>query len=311
MCCKTVARPTFFSALLRPLVCASVLLMGCVGPGWAQGVANDGPLDKDKQERPPVIVPEKLLDEERLVGPNKQPEWTTERRFAESRVYVLPPGMIEFEQWWRGTYKKGDTRAHRFLTEVAFGLPGRWQLDLYGRFEGETGSATRYVGEQIEARYALAEWGRIPANPTFYLEFKNNQHGPNVLEGKLLLGDELRSGWHWAANLSYEEEQGGSREIERALTLGLSRTIRDSRFSIGLEAVYENVTARGSSPENAFLLGPSIQWRPTKEIHVDFAPLFGMNNDAPHSQIFIVFGYTLRPGGKGKDVNDPVSSRTR
>ena len=49
-----------------------------------------------------------LRSEEELVGPNKQPDWTTQRRFARSRVYVLAPGQIEGEAWYRGKYDGGD-----------------------------------------------------------------------------------------------------------------------------------------------------------------------------------------------------------
>jgi hypothetical protein len=285
-------------------------LAGAAAPSRAQ-VASDTTKKPDTPELPGVTVSGSALKEERRVGKYRQPEWTTERRFAESRAYVLPNGMVELEQWWRGTYKRDRSEAHRFLTEVAVGLPGRWQLDLYGHLERESGGNTHYIGEQIEARYALADWGRIPANPTLYLEWKNNHDEPHVLEGKLLLADEARRGWHWAANLSFEEELGGPREIERALTFAVSKTVKDSKFGVGIEAVLEHVTAHGSSSETAFLIGPSFQWRPTRTVHVDVVPLFGTTHDAPDSQIFVVLGVNLRQGEKGKDVEGPVSSRIR
>ena len=104
---------------------------------------------------------------------------------------------------------------------------------------------------------------------------------------------------------------GGGREIERALTLALSKSVRDSKFSVGVETVLEHVTAHGSASESALLIGPSLQWRPTKTVHVDFVPLFGATADAPRSQIFVVLGGNLRQGEKGVDSGEPVSSKSR
>lgn len=293
------------------VVSATFLLLSCATPGWAQAQAPASPPAQDSTVLPPVTVTGSVLKEVRRVGSNRQPEWSTERRFPSTRLYVLPPGMIQFEPWWRGTYHRDGTKADRFLSEISIGLPNRWQLDLYGRFEGETGSSTRYVGEQIEVRYALAEWGRIPANPTLYAEFKRNDHGPEVVKAKLLLGDELRHGWRWAANLSYETETGGSREIERALTFGISKTIKDSRFGLGIEGVLEHVTAHGSSSETAFLIGPSFQWRPSSNVRLDAVPLIGTTHDSPDVQVYVVLGITLRNGERSKVVNAPISAAPR
>ena len=37
--------------------------------------------------------------EEERIGDYLQPRWTAHRRFGETRVYVVPKGMIEFEYW--------------------------------------------------------------------------------------------------------------------------------------------------------------------------------------------------------------------
>jgi hypothetical protein len=70
------------------------------------------------------------------------------------------------------------------------------------------------------------------------------------------------------------------------------------------------VTARGGSQENAFLIGPSFQWRPCGAMHVDFVPLFGASRDAPRSQIYVVVGFNLG-SSKAKQGSEPVSSRQR
>ncbi len=46
-----------------------------------------------------VVITAQRQNEERLVGPYGQPQWTTLRRFPSTRVYVQTlPGRAEFEQ---------------------------------------------------------------------------------------------------------------------------------------------------------------------------------------------------------------------
>ena len=51
----------------------------------------------------------------------------------------------------------------------------------------------------------------------------------------------------------------------------LSYSLLDPCLSVGVEAQYERTTAKGSrdDPVNEFLLGPSIQWRPFRGVHLD------------------------------------------
>jgi hypothetical protein len=291
-------------------LCAALLgvVAFAASPAHAQG---GSPKPAETPQLPPVTVTGYFLNEERLVGSYKQPEWTTERRFAETRAYVLPPGQIEFEQWWRGTFERDDTEQHRFLTEIEFGFPGRFQLDLYGRFEQETGDKTHYVGEQFEGRWAFADWGKIWGNPTLYLEWKNNHGAVDVLEGKLLLADGMKYGLHWGVNFSYEQQLGAEHEIERALTFGLSKSVYDSKLGLGVEGVFQHVISHGTTSQTGFLLGPSLQWRPTKHTHLDLVPLFGIGGESPRTQVFVVFGAALRPGEKSETVGEPTSSKSR
>ncbi len=57
------------------------------------------------------------------------------------------------------------------------------------------------------------------------------------------------------------------------------------------------------------LLGPSIQWRPTKRIHVDLVPLYGVSRDAPRLTVFLVFGFDF--GGPDHGGVAPTSTRSR
>lgn len=148
-----------------------------------------------------VSTASRASGETERVGAYGQPEWTTRRRFARTRVYVLPEGQLEFEQWWRGTFDRGEAAGHLFQTEIGMGLADRFQIDLYGNAEHEDGT-TKWLGLQPELRWAPADWGVLPLNPTIYLEYKWIHGGNDVAEGKILLGEELSRDLHWGMNLS-------------------------------------------------------------------------------------------------------------
>lgn len=263
--------------------------------------AGTAPLQQPNQrlrsfELPPVEVvgerPSELREEDR-VGPNEQPRWTASRRFPGTRIYVIPPEQVEFEFWLRPTVPRNGKTELRTLYELEFGLPNRFQLDLYLRTESETDGPNR-IGESVELRYALAEWNRIWGNPTIYVEWSRLEDESDAIEVKLLLGGEIAPRWHWGVNLSDELATGGHRANEIEITAGISYTLVDSRFSVGLETecgVVDTKDHRGRYDEKFFFLGPSMQYRPTEQFHIDFAPLIGLTGDSPRFRAYLVIGY--------------------
>lgn len=236
------------------------------------------------------------------VGPNRQPEWTTEPSFGTSRVYVRPPGQVELVQFWTPELGRNGDVSHALRNEVEIGLPYRFQLDLYENWGRQPGEGFRSTGQSVELRYALAEWGRIRFNPTVYGEWTFNSNAPDVLELKLLLGEVFARRWHAAANITFEQETGGEREKAWQLSSALSYAVVDRVLNVGLEALLDTATVSGarSDPKVQFLAGPSFNIRPTPRTFINLAPLFGMTHDAPHAQIFVSAG--IRFGGRaGRD----------
>ena len=248
-----------------------------------------------------------------LIGENRQPEWTAHRRFPTTRVYVLPPWQVEFEQWWKGKFPREGKSEHLFQSEIEIGLPYRFQLDLYENVENASDGGTRHAGNQVEARWALAEWGRIPLNPALYVEWKFNDSAPDAYEVKLLLGEQLAPRWQWGCNLFFEQETGGARATEWGFSQAVGYSPRDSKFSVGLEIKFERTSERRSrgNPETEFLIGPSIQWRPGPRTHLDLVPLFGVTKDSPRVEAFLVFGIELGRGAENKEPMVPASTRAR
>lgn len=231
-----------------------------------------------------VVVGKRLLKEEEPIGDYKQPRWTARRRFPTTRVYVRPEGQFAFEYWLRATsdlghFSRADAKKYRSIYEFELGLGHRLQLDLYLVYEQKGHEAIELHKESIELRYALADWGEIWGNPTLYVEYGRHGGEDQFLEGKILLGGELLAGLHGGLNLVLESLLSGAETHEYKLTAGISKTIVDTKFSIGAEAEIEYVDEKGSRfdfLEKKYIAGPSISWQPQKSMHILLTPLFGV-----------------------------------
>lgn len=250
-------------------------------------------------EMPPTIVRAPrtgLLREEDRIGEYEQPRWTAKRLFPTTRVYVVPQGKIEFEFWTRAKVPESGKTEVETQYELEFGLPHRFQLDLY-YVTSKTGSEGELdLHEQkYEVRYALADWGDIWMNPTLYFEYVSRDAEADKVEYKLLFGDELGEGWHFGSNLVFEHELDGAGENEYELTAGLARTIVDEKFSLGaeLKAALVDTHADRGDYEKELEIGPSLRYQPLPQMHIDLAPLIGIGADSRAADLFLVVGWEL------------------
>lgn|GEM_PF-609434 len=242
-----------------------------------------------------TVVGQAPLREEELIGPYQQPRWTARRRFGETRVFVIPEGDVEFEYWLVPELQRhGEETGIEQQFELEMGLPRRFQVDLYAvtHKEGNTGSLA-LDQTKLEVRWALANWGRLWGNPALYLEWIAIDSAPDHLEGKLLLGDQISPRLHWGANLVFEHEMGGQRTNTRELTAGLSYTVRDEKFSVGpeLKLAWEDTKSNRGDYVREELLGPSFQFRPLPQAHMDIVLLAGLNRDAPRAKGIFILGW--------------------
>ncbi|MBL8857140.1 MAG: transporter [Planctomycetes bacterium] len=229
-----------------------------------------------------------------LIGDYGQPRWTSRRLFPTTRVYVMRPGQFDFEFWQRVKTPKRGPSTVETQYEFEVGLPGRFQFDYYLVTERSGSDGTTDISEvKYELRYALADWGKLPWNPTLYAEWKSVSGGPDGYEAKLLLGDEVAPGWRVGANLVYERNVSGDLANEYQVTMGVSRTIIDEKFSLGAElrASLTDVHGDRGDFEKELEIGPSLQWRPVPNMHIDFAPLVGIGSDSRRADIFFVMGW--------------------
>jgi hypothetical protein len=291
----------------------AVALSGSPEDCAAQYASATTPQGDPATERVTVtgVAPIERFSQQTLVGPNQQPEWTTTRTFGASRVYVRLPGSIAINSFWTPEFKDGEDE-HAFRHEIEIGLPYRFQLDLYQNWNIEDGKSF-YKGSSAELRYALAKWGKIPFNPTLYGEWNFNDKTPDVWELKLLLGQSFADRWNWAANFTFEQETGGKREREVALSSALTYAVIDPTLNIGVEMLWERKTEKESRshPEYEFLIGPSINVHPTRWSFVTVAPLIGATDDSPDVEVFALAGIKIdfggRPGPDEQEAAAPAS----
>src|SRR6266704_6299798 len=86
-------------------------------------------------------------------------------------AYVLPPGAVYGGLIYEGDAFRHGPPDHLFTEEVEVGLPYRFGLAFelgQERFNGDFQNKSF----SIEARYALADWNKIPLNPTLFAEYK-------------------------------------------------------------------------------------------------------------------------------------------
>jgi hypothetical protein len=245
-----------------------------------------------------VVVSGSALSEEKPDGANGEPEWVRQRRFSNTRVYVQQdPWEFGAEEWWRTRFYDGGHVTQRLQNEIELGLPHRMQLDLYENIlHDNTISGWQQEEVAVELRYAFADWNVIPGNPTLYLEYSFAHSGSDALEPKLLFGGEFRNGWHWGLNLICEQELWGAQSTEKAVAGGISRTLVDDKLSVGIEGNWSAVTREKSE----MILGPSVQWRPTHNTHLDLVAMAGLTNSSPNAECWMIFGFDF---GDGKVKN--------
>jgi hypothetical protein len=310
------ANPAWLGATLLAAGCAAPAATPLLRAGF-DPYAAFAPAPQEKRrdgrtsELPKIEVVGDRVTGDTLVGANRQPEWTTRRPFVRSRVHVLAPWQVELSTWSRTEYEDSDQESGRFQQQIALGLPHRFQVDYYHNFATAEGAGYEDAGPQLEARWALAEWGRIPLNPAIDAEYEWDRTGADSFEARLLLGDSPAPRWHAAANLIWEQETSGARATELAVSGAASCELIERRLMLGAEITAARVTGNGSrnDPAHEIAAGPSVQIRLTERIHLDIVPMFGVSDDATDVDLFIVFGIDLG-GGDERSRLAPISRRS-
>ena len=250
-------------------------------------------------------------------------------------AYVLPPFQFLFATIYEGDAFQHGPPDHIFTQELEMGLPYRFGVaaeTAIERFHGGGGFET----VSLEGRYALADWNKIPLNPTLFVEYKfgagpiRHEEGPpppggeeeagppqhpDAYEIRLLLAEEFCQRWEWALNGFFEKENTGDRgrEIGFAQSIMTPILLPREQLKVGAEMEYKNFSVKDTrgDADNIFVIGPTAAYRTSTNTRFEVSTLFGCTDESPHVQVFAVFSWLLGPPGAGEQGEAPVSTRNR
>jgi hypothetical protein len=269
------------------------------------------------------------------------PPGLSRSRFSNlTNAYVLPPGAVFAGLIYQGDALRFNRPDHSFTQEVEIGLPYRFGVAVENTIEAFRGH-TQERTFSVEGRYALADWNKIPLNPTIFVEYKfglgdilhdegppeplpkgeaeeflaEHEPLPDAFEVRLLLAQDFGEHVEWALNGFFEQEVGGDRgrEYGFAQSAMVPIILPQERLKVGVEMQLTTFTDKGirDDPSYRFIIGPSIAWKPTKNTRLDVSPLFGVTDDAPRASVFVVFSMLFGPGGEAQQAEAPASTRNR
>jgi hypothetical protein len=260
-----------------------------------------------------------------------------------TNAFVLPPGAVYAGLIYQGDALRFNRPDHGLTQEIELGLPCRFGVAVENTIENFRGR-TQERTFSIEGRYALADWNKIPLNPTVFVEYKfgighilhdegppeqmpkgeaeeflhENKPLPDAFEVRLLLAQDFGERVEWAANFFFEQEIGGDRgrEVGFAQSIMFPICLPYERLKVGAEMQFTSFTdagirEAGETPSYRVVVGPTIAWKPSKNTRLDISPLFGVTDDAPRASVFVVFSMLFGPGGERPEAEAPASTRNR
>lgn len=257
-------------------------------------------------------------------------------------AYVLPPWAVYTGIIYQGDAIRFNRPDHRWTEEVEIGLPYRFGVAFENTIETFFGH-TQERTFSVEARYALADWNKIPLNPTIFAEWKFGvgdilhdegppgplapgeredfiaEHNPlpDAYEIRLLLSQDFFEKVEWALNGFFEQEVTGDRgrEYGFAQSAVMPILLPNERLKAGLEMQFTTFTDKGirDDPSYRFIIGPTFAWKPTKNTRLDISPLIGATDDSPRVSVFVVFSMLFGPPGahEAEQGEAPASTRNR
>lgn len=266
------------------------------------------------------------------------PSLSRSRFSPTTAAYVLPPWAVYTSVIYQGDALRFNRPDHTFTQEIELGLPHRFGIAIENSVEAFRGT-TQERSLSIEARYAFADWNKIPLNPTIFAEWKFgighilHEEGPpeplpkgeaeeflnernplpDAYELRLLLSQDFYDKVEWAFNAFFEQEVTDDRGREYGFSQSaVIPILPNERLRAGVEMQLTAFTDKGirGDPSYRFILGPTIAWKPTGNARLDVSPLFGVTADAPRVSVFAVFSMLF--GGPGEtEAEAPASTRNR
>ncbi|PYI46584.1 MAG: hypothetical protein DMF10_08980 [Verrucomicrobia bacterium] len=253
------------------------------------------------------------------LGEYAQPAWAERSRFSSTTsVYVLSPYEMFVGTIWEAIFRRHGKALHDLTQEVDFGLPHRFEVGLENEL-GLVGSDAHETSVTAEARYAFANWNAIPLNPAISAEYifgvgksvkdtgsdKDLRRQPNAVAVRLLLGQNFGDHFGYGLNVGLQQDvsrdSGREFEISQSVAYGAMK----GKLEFGAEMRYvHNTPQRNPVDRDELVTGPTIGWKPTRQLRISLAPLFGCTGDSPRVESFVLVSYEF---GGAEAVVAPIS----
>ena len=127
-----------------------------------------------------------------------------------TKSYVLSPFGFELEAGYEGAVFHHGLASQLFRQEIEMGLPARFTVGVQNQVEHFAGE-TRDRSFALEARYALANWNKLPLNPAISAEYRFGLSNelPDSGELALLISHDFPHLIEWALNIFVDRDFGG------------------------------------------------------------------------------------------------------
>ena len=230
-----------------------------------------------------------------------------------TKSYVLAPFSFELEAGYEGDIFRHGLPVNLFSQEMEMGLPARFTVGLQNQIEHFAGD-TRDRSFTLEARYALANWNKLPLNPAISAEYRFglSEGLPDSGEFALLISHDFPHLIEWAMNIFIDREFSGRESTSAgfAQSIEVPVILPEEKLEIGLEMQYRSgsETIGHDGTIKGLAIGPTLAWRPTKNVRFDLSPLLGCGDHTPAVQVFAVFSFSFGGPATG-DVETPASTR--
>jgi hypothetical protein len=286
-------------------------------------VINWGVAHAQERTQEPVVVSaeseEAEHDQFTEMGEYAQPAWAERSRFSSTTsVYVLSPYEMFAGNIWQAIFRRHSKTLHDLTQEIDLGLQHRFELGVENEL-GLIGSDAHETSATVEARYAFANWNAIPLNPAISAEYifgvgtsvksatsdKDLHRQANAVAVRLLLGQNFGDHVGYGLNLGLQQDvsrdSGREVEVSQSVAYGAMK----GKLEFGAEMRYaHNTSQRNSDDRDELVAGPTIGWKPTRQLRISLAPLFGCTGDSPRVATFVLVSYEF---GGAESIVAPIS----
>src|SRR5256714_14332488 len=160
-----------------------------------------------------------------------------------TKSYVLSPFSFELEAGYEGTIFRHGLPSQLFRQEIELGLPARFTVGVQNQVEHFAGE-TRDRSFTLEARYALANWNKLPLNPAISAEYRFGLSNglPDSGELALLISHDFPHLIEWATNIFVDRDFGGRQSTNAGLaqSVEVPLLLPEEKLEAGIEMQYQS-----------------------------------------------------------------------